>query len=143
MQAQTGFTLIELVVAVALVGVLMGVAVFEFRDVENPANNGAAQLASFFKETRAKALASTLAYTITPQSTTKIVTTKGKTCEAAQTPDNLQSLTLPSGSSLLQTSWAICYNARGVSNNSFDIHIADENSSKVVQVVLGGGVRVQ
>ena len=142
MRAQSGFTILELIVAVALLGVLMGLAAFEFHDIENPANNGAAQLASFFKETRAKAIASTLAYTISAASNTKVVTTKGKSCEATQTADNLQSLTLPSGSRLLQMDWSICYNARGISNGSADIHIADDDSEKVVQVVLGGGVRV-
>ena len=143
MNSDRGYTLLELLITVSLVGVLMCMAIFNFKALQNPADNGAAQLASFFKVIRAKALASTLAYTVTPQSATRIITTRAGTCEGAQTDDPTQTLTLPEGSSLVEQAWSICYNPRGLSNSSADIHIQDSDRTRLVQVVLGGGVRIK
>jgi hypothetical protein len=43
----------------------------------------------------------------------------------------------------MSTGWSLCYNSRGLSNNSANITVSNGTTSKTVQVVLGGGVQIQ
>ena len=137
-----GFTLLELLVSITIVGILMSFATFDYRALENPVQNGAQALMGFMKKTRAKALASTLAYTITAANSGRIITTYSTVCSGTQTADSSLTLNLPSSAHLTDTSWSICYNTRGLSDNSADIVVSDGTTTKTVQVVLGGGIRV-
>ena len=139
-----GFTLIELLVAVVILGILGSIAAFNFSELANPAVNGASELAGFIRRARAKALASTMAYTIKPSASNKVITTYAPTCSTTdQTIDNILTLTLPTSAYLTQTAWSICFNTRGLSDSSANIIVQDDFTQKTVQVVLGGGVRVQ
>jgi prepilin-type N-terminal cleavage/methylation domain-containing protein len=139
-----GFSILEVIVVMALAGVLLGIAAFNFRALRDPAQDASQQVMGFFKQTRARALASTRAYTISPASATQLVTTYGDTCTSTtQTNDPQNTLTLPDGAEMETLGWTFCYSTRGLSSSSVNITVSDENSSHVVQAVLGGGVRVQ
>lgn len=141
---ERGFSLFELIVVMALSASLFSMALINAKGLANQSLNGASSLMGFLKVTRAKALATTQAYTIAPISSTQIGTTYGDTCsDTTQTADSEVFLELPSGAFLSDTTWSLCYNTRGFSDNSLDIQILDHTSSRTVQVVLGGGVRVQ
>ncbi len=143
MGAQRGASLLEVLSAMGLFAVLSGAALANYRALENPALTGASALAAFFKETRAKAMAATLAYTIKPSSNSRIVTTSGKTCAAAQSADAGQTLDLPRGAFLGSVDWSVCYDTRGIADTSVDITVADGEGTHVVQAALGGGVRIR
>jgi prepilin-type N-terminal cleavage/methylation domain-containing protein len=139
---QRGYSLLELLVVISLVGVIMGTATIAMKDFSNRAGNGAAELVAFLKRSRSKAMVSTLAYTVTPVSSSVIKTTYGASCTAAQTDDTSMRLTLPSGAALTNTSWSVCYSTRGLANQSYDLVVSDQNGSKTVRIVMGGGVKV-
>jgi prepilin-type N-terminal cleavage/methylation domain-containing protein len=138
----SGFTLIEMVVVVAIIGIVVGTASFAFKEIENEAYNGASELMGLMKRSRAKALTSTVAYTIRPVTTTRVVATYANSCSETQVNDTSLVLDMPSGARLLDTTWSICYGPRGLSGNSADIIVRDNIRQKTVQVVLGGGVRI-
>ena len=127
----------------ALIAITMGVAAANLRTFKEPATSGASQLVGFMKQARAKALASTLAYTVKPASSTRVMTTFGSSCSATQTTDTSLSLVLPTGASLAATTWSVCFGVRGLADTSIDITVADQAMTKVVQVALGGGARVE
>jgi type IV fimbrial biogenesis protein FimT len=140
----SGFTLLEVLMVLSITTVLMGIAVFNFRALENPADNGAALVAGYLRKARAKAMASTSAYTISPSTSTILVATSGTTCNATtQTSDPEMNLELPSGATFAAVGWSLCYGSRGIANNSVDIQVSDASTSRVVQAVLGGGVKIQ
>jgi Tfp pilus assembly protein FimT len=126
----------------ALTTILLGIATLNYRQLQAPAVDAASQLTGFLRESRSKALASTLAYTVMPASATRVITRYGTSCSAAtQTNDPALVLALPSGASMSSTNWSICYNPRGLANASANIVVSDKYVSKTVQIVLGGGVR--
>ena len=139
---EKGFSLLELVITMSILTILMSMAVFNFHDLEQPATNGASELMGFLKKTRAKALATTLAYTAKPNDNSQVITTYGTTCSAAQQVDTSLTLTLPNHAHLTDTEWMVCYSTRGLANSSIDIAISGSDGTKVVQVVLGGAIRI-
>ena len=132
----------ELVVALSLMGILMMIATFDYRTLENDVQHSAQLMQGFLKKARAKALASTRSYTVAPLSSTRIVATYGNRCDDVQENDETLQLDLPSGAYLPNTEWSVCFTARGLSLDSADVAVTDGAITKTVQIVLGGGVRI-
>jgi prepilin-type N-terminal cleavage/methylation domain-containing protein len=141
--AQGGFSLIELLVALMISAVLASMALGNLKELNDPLQNGSAQLAGFLKEVRAKALSQTVAYHVSASSTTKIITTYGNNCASVTTTADPQlTLKLPTGTSLSTTSFNFCFSSRGLSDQNVNIVIHDNIGTKTVEVMLGGGVRI-
>ena len=140
-----GFSITEMVVAMGLASSLMGVAAMNMKKLEDPLQSGSAHLSSFIKEVRAEAISSTLAYTIKPVSSTKIITTYANKCsDTTQTTDPRVILNLPSGANLSNTSWDLCFTARGFPDGNIDVSLQDiGHQTKTVEVMLGGAVRIK
>ena len=137
-----GFTLIELMVVMAIGGILTGMAAYQLKELDNPAQNSAAQVMTFLKKSRAKALATTYAYRVRPKNSTELETHYAISCSSATfTLDSSLGLKLPSTASLSNTSWSLCFAPRGTLSTSFDIVISDPKRSVTVQVAMGGGMR--
>lgn len=137
-----GFSAIELVVTFAVISLLVGFMAYNFKDMSQPALNGASGVVGFVKRTRAKALGTTYAYTITPSSATQLIASYGTTCSSpSQTTDSRLSLTLPEGARFAQTGWSICFSARGIAEDSINLGIVDDDETKTVQIASGGGAR--
>ena len=113
---------------------------------ENGAENGAAEVATYIKQVRARAMSSTLAYEILPSGNGTIVARFATTCSAGAgmwTMDSNLSLDLPHGVVMNNTSWITCINSRGLPDNNFTIQIEDDQSSQWdVELLLGGAVRI-
>lgn len=140
-----GFTLAEMLTVMMLAAIISGVALVNFRDFDNPLENGAAQLSSFIKQVRAEAIRSTSAYIITPTSTSRLETSFAATCTTPDPePDSRITLDLPNGASLVDTNWAFCFNSRGLPDANIEISLSDVGgANRTVEVLLGGSVRVQ
>ena len=139
----SGFTLIEVLVVLALVGILFGIAAPNLRGYMSAGRTGANELVTFTKTVRAKALAQTRAYTMRPQNRVRVIATYGDSCDGVQHVDSSLSLKLPKGAEFPDTSWSVCYGSRGLSHSSSEIRVRDEKGDRVVRVVLGGGVRAE
>lgn len=138
----SGFTLLELLVVFMLSAIVGSIAVSNFSALANPAQGAAAQLASFLKEVRARAISQTVAYKITASSTRTIVTRFATTCTSnTTTVDPTLTLTLPTGSSLTATDWEICFTSRGLASANTVLTLQDQRVSRRVEILLGGGVR--
>ena len=144
-RAEGGFTLFELVAALGLSAVLMGLAAMALKDLDDPLKNGSAELASFFKQTRARAVSTTSAYTIIPVSSTRVEAQFSAKCsDVDQTADARMVLDLPDGAQLADSSWSLCYNSRGLPDGNLTFTVNDGGGDfRTVEVFLGGAVRVQ
>ena len=140
-----GFTLFELLIVLAVLGTLIGMAALNLRALDSPLQNGTSQLLGFLKQVRAKAIATTLVYKVEPSSTTQLITKYAESCSAlTMTTDADLTLDLPKGVSLTSTTWSVCFNTRGLADNNITVTLMDsKGKTKTVEVFLGGGVRVQ
>lgn len=149
MKSSQGFSLLELLVVLTLASVLMAMATLNMRRLVDPAITASAELTGHFKKIRAKALTTTRAYTIVALNNRKVIARYSDSCStptASQVEENSLAYTLPTGASLGNTNWTVCYTSRGLSNLSANIVVNDDtghgSASRTVQVVMGGGVRV-
>ena len=138
-----GFTMIELIVTLTIMGVLALIAIPAWRSLSSSSSDSATALVSHFKVVRAKALANTMAYKIYPSSTTQINVDSAANCSASTwTNDASLRFTLSDGSALSSTAWSFCYDSRGLSSNSLTFNItATSKPTITIEAVLGGAVR--
>ena len=134
----------ELIVSVLVFSILTKVALSYIQEYNSGSKFSATQIVSFFKEARARALATTLAYTLEPSGNNKIIAKYSSLCSSTtKTTDSSFYLDLTSGTTLLSTSWSICFNSRGFANNAILISVKDSNgSTRSIETVKGGATRL-
>lgn len=140
-----GFTLFELIASLGLFAIMMSIAISNLKDLDDPLQDGAAQVLSFLKKARARAISSTQAYFVSASSSTQIITEAGLNCsDAAPVADPLLVLDLPSSVSMTDTAWSFCFSSRGLADSNISIPLIDTDGySKTIEVLLGGAARIQ
>ena len=142
-QNERGFTLIELVVTVSLMSLLSVMAIYQLHALENELDDSTTHVMALVKKTRGKALATTYAYTLRPTSASTITGSYGDNCsDTAPVVDPKLTYELPSTVTLMDTSWSICFSARGLADNQVDIELTDGAVQRTIQVALGGGLKL-
>ncbi|WP_407543698.1 prepilin-type N-terminal cleavage/methylation domain-containing protein (plasmid) [Deinococcus radiomollis] len=145
-----GFTLIEMLVTMAVIGILFSIAALSFQRLDNPVQDGVTELSSFLKQTRATALSTTSAYrlAISTDNTTLTATTAPNcaTPNTSWTADPATKLTLPSTvviSAITGGTWPICITSRGFSTQDVILTLTGSNTTTgKVELLIGGGTKV-
>lgn len=142
-----GFTLLEVLVAMTISGVLLGIVSYQYLSLKNGVGFSAQNLAGSMKRVRSKALASTYFYTVKPTSTTKATVTYAGSCTAPaaqQQTDSTLEFKLDSPVAFSSLTWSVCFTPRGITTDSATITLQDTVSglTKTVEVAIGGGMRV-
>ncbi len=142
---EAGFSLYELLLVLALSGILMSAAVDNLKILDRQLSTSSEELLAFLKRTRAKAIASTSAYTIEPISNSHVIVRVSAQCGAGPyATDSSLSLRLPAKVTFDNTSWSSCFSSRGLASSDSEILMRDtEGNSKTIELFLGGAVRVQ
>lgn len=138
---QQGFSLLELLVVLLVVGITLGTTIMNLGRLNNPLQNGSAQLVSFLKQVRARAVASTSAYRVIPISATQLTTQFGTTCANASTDDPALQLSLPSGTSLSAVDWEFCFTTKGRADSNLELTVREGGRVRRIEILLGGAVR--
>ncbi len=142
-QVEQGFSLLELIVAIAISTFLLGTAALHYRDLLNPSQSGAAALGAFFKEARARAVSTTSAYRVQPANPTQVIVYSGSNCSSTPTQDTRLILDLPQYVSLTDISWSTCFQPRGLATDNITATLIDDKGdTHSVEVFLGGAVRI-
>jgi prepilin-type N-terminal cleavage/methylation domain-containing protein len=141
---ESGFSLLELLTTVSLASILTGIGIVNLRLLVGSSTNAAFELTSYLKHVRAKAIATTSAYTVRAVSNTNLISESSTNCTSLiRSADAQLAKTLPSGAQLNNTGWSVCFTSKGASTSNITIPLTDENSSsQSVEVLLGGTVRV-
>lgn len=148
-RGQDGFTLLEAVVVVAILGIIVGVAAPAFGGLGNELENSSRETAAFFREARAQAMVSTSAYRVVVVSETELVGEYARHCADSEwTPEprlalHLGSRTWLEADALEPGAVLTCYDSRGVGDSSPTLTVRRAGGgSATVEVFLGGGARV-
>lgn len=141
------FTLTEALVVLGITGIILAIGALNLRGLNNPLQNGASQLEGFFKQARAKALATTSAYRVRAETSGRLIAEYANNCNATTwTADSRLVLELPtdvrvSGTNT-PTTWPVCFTSRGLADKNLIVTLANaKNQTRQVEVMLGGGVR--
>jgi prepilin-type N-terminal cleavage/methylation domain-containing protein len=142
-----GFTLLEVLVAMAISGIILGIVSFQYLSLQNDVGFASQNLVSALKRVRSKALASTYFYTVKPTSVSRVTVTYAGSCSAPtaeQQVDTTLEFNLESPVAFTSMTWTICFTPRGITSDSATITIRDGVSgvTKSVEVVIGGAMRV-
>lgn len=142
-----GFTLLEVLVAMTISGVLLGIVSYQYLSLQNDVGFSAQNLVGALKRVRSKALASTYFYIVKPTSVSTMTVTYAASCNApstAQQVDTTLRFLLDPPVAFSSLTWSICFTPRGITSDSATITLRDGVSgvTKSVEVVVGGGMRV-
>ena len=141
---QTGSTLMETLVALAIMGIGLGIGTALIRPDEAPLDEGAARVEALCRQARTSAIASASAYRIRPDATDSLLAERGASCSASTWESGgVDATRLPEGVSLTSTSWTVCFGRRGFSNANEEIRLQHADLGTIaVEVLRGGTTRV-
>lgn len=151
-----GFTIVELLVVMAIIGIVGSLALYGLRGLSPRAVDVAGQLGGTVKQVRAKAMATTSAYRLLYVSENELRAEWARSCNAAAadwTVDARMGLELPDqfaisqndGSAYATNDEILCFSPRGLSNVNPTVLVTDtqRGNSASVEVLIGGAVEVQ
>ena len=144
MKNSSAYSLIEVVIVMSLLSILCGLATLNYTELQNPADNASRAMLAYFKAVQGKAMATTSTYTLSPLGNAAIRATFSTSCSSVTQNEDLSlRFKLPDGALLGNLSWQVCYNSRGLANNSVDIPVNDSRVSRTLRVTLGGGLKLE
>lgn len=143
--SQTGTSVINLLITMALASILMGIGVMDLRAISVSSRDAASQVVDFMKATRLMSIETVGPWEVRPIDSRTLRAYPVETCGgpqatiAAHQPRNLR---LISGFEIHPTSWVVCFSSRGLSDAVVDISIRPTHppltQEKKVQVLLSG-----
>ena len=141
---QSGFTVVELLVVFAVLGVSLGVGALYLKPAAAPLATSAALVEGYTRQARMRAMATTSAYRIRPVSAAVIAAESAGSCmDEIWAASSIPDLALEEQVELTDTDWTVCFSGRGVSSNNVVITLSHPDfGTKQVEVLLGGTTRI-
>src|SRR5690606_38943207 len=126
---------IELLIVLAIIGILAGIAALNLRPFSNHAENGANVIAAGLKQARARAMSTTSAYRLVYVSPTELAASYATSCGSATWTDEATYDVKVEDSAWYEVKGApgdsvgavvACFNSRGFAEDSQELLIQDE-----------------
>lgn len=141
---ECGFTLFELLVIFALIGILSFTAVSNINTLKNPLADASFAATHFLRLARSRAMSQTTFIQVSPSGTRRLITSRSDSCSGTMTPIADFFLDLPNGSQLADTQWAACFTPRGLAAANIEFQIQnDEGKTRTIEIALGGGSKIK
>ncbi len=148
MQRTHGFTLLEVLLVVAIVGIVLGIAAVGLRALSDPVGKAASAVEGTFKQTRAKAMSTTSAYRISLASATTLQADYAYTCDdtTGWVRDPHFDLTLDDGVRITSPTALgpiVCFDSQGIANANPTVDVqGSDGKTAAIEVLVGGAVEV-
>lgn len=145
---RSGFTVIELVIVLSMIGLMAAIALPRFRELSNELENAARETGGFFRQARAEAMTTTSAYRVISNSSRRLRAEYAPSCNSEDdewTLDRGLPFELRERASFMDLaadSTLICFDTRGVGDANPVLTIQRAGRIAEVEVFLGGGVTV-
>lgn len=147
--ARAGFTIMEMIVVLAMIGLVLAIGRTTFRGLENALQNATQETTGYLGEVRARAMATTSAYRIIVVSDTELRAEHARRCGADDedwTPDDRLDHELRDQArfeDLAAGEILTCFSSRGISSDNPTFALADhEGNQRRMELFLGGGVMI-
>ncbi len=168
---QQGFTLAETLVTIVVLGILTAIAAPTIQFGSNPLKDISANIAGNLKLLRAKAVSQTAAYRMRPVATANGLSLAMEYADSCSStvwsPDpgfspedtaldtsasplgqrkgvKIAQVLIDNAAPSSSDNWNICYNSRGLTNQTLDLTLKDDkNAQRKITVFRGGGVDVK
>ena len=145
MKREGGFTLFEMLVVMAIAGILFGIGAITLSNLRNPAQEGQSLTSASLRTVRARAIASTSAYRMmVTADRLGLQADTGTDCNAVSwTRQPTYDVILPDKAIFQNTSWTVCFNARGTIAlvPPTPLAITDNRNHQFgIQMFLGGAI---
>lgn len=140
-----GFTMIELIVVMALFAVISGIAVSNLRELESPLSNSAFGSSHYLRLVRARAISTTSYIRVDPANSSSLIASRSDQDDCGGTVSAISDLTytFEEGVTLGATDWYLCFTPRGLSDEHVSFSFSSDAGTRTMQVALGGGVKVE
>ncbi len=143
-----GFTILELVIVLTVLGIALGIAIPRFRGLSNELLNAERETAGFFRQVRSEAMSRTSAYRAVVTSDRRLRAEFAPGCASDDDEwevDPRVTLILQGSTSfegVAAESTLICFNGRGVGDANPVLRVRQlGGAASDVEVFVGGGVR--
>jgi type IV fimbrial biogenesis protein FimT len=160
MKGNSGFTLVELLAVVALLGIMAAFAIPSVLSTNKNWENASKQVAGNFKLARAKAVSKTSVYRIKPISSTRFEVEFAPKCTSPDEdwdPDSTFDVDMPDDTQLISPTkvngslktnfldWNICFSAKGAADQNLEITLEDTftKTKQTIKVLKGGKVKIE
>jgi prepilin-type N-terminal cleavage/methylation domain-containing protein len=141
-RAASGVTLPELLVALVILGITLGIGALYLRPAAAPLKSGAEMVEAIFKQARTKAMATTTVHRVRPIDERSLVVEYAAACSSeAWTLDPRMDLALPAEVELATTEWSACFTSRGITTENFVVTLEHGEADQSLELLLGGSVR--
>jgi prepilin-type N-terminal cleavage/methylation domain-containing protein len=138
-----GFSLVELLVAVAIAAALLGIGVLVLDNMAAPTRTGGELVEGLIRRTRAQAVLGTTVHRVRPLDADSLVVEHAPSCSSAGwTADPRLALELPHGVALAETAWSVCFNGRGQATENVILTLNHpDHPARRLEILRGGAVR--
>jgi prepilin-type N-terminal cleavage/methylation domain-containing protein len=142
-----GFSMIELLVIIAIIGILAAIGFLNLRPLHNEARAAANDFAGTAKQARGRAMATTSAYRLVYEAPDRLKVEWRTTCGGTEewTPEARFDLVLRDGTTLdgvADGAELLCFTSRGITKQSPTLTFRDASGrTATVEVFAGGAVR--
>lgn len=144
---RSGFTIIELLVIISIIGILASIAALNVRPLHNEARAAANDFAGSVKQARGRAMVTTSAYRLVYVAPDRVAVEWRRTCGGSDTwtPEARFDLELRDGTTVdgvADGTELLCFNSRGFTDQSPTVTFRDsQGRTASIEVFAGGGVR--
>lgn len=142
---ERGVSLLESLIVLLAIAILISIGVrTDIRSLQSPLITESSNLASFFKHARSKAVSTTSAVLVKPIGYSSVKAIKGMTCDSIdQNAKGDFKIVLAPEVAMTDTDWSTCFTSRGLATENVVITMTDNKKTKTIEVMLGGGSRIQ
>lgn len=149
---KAGFTTVELLIVIGIIGIVAGIAALNLRPFSNHAENGANAIAAGLKQARARAMSTTSAYRLVYTSPTQLQASYANSCDASNWTAESRFDVVVEDSAWYEVDGAddptgsviSCFNSRGFAETSRLLRIQDDRGrERTLEIFVGGGVVVE